>query len=188
MTDLIALYHRSVEGFAARVAAVGDRQWRDPTPCADWDVRTLVNHVVYEDRWAVPLFKGRTIAEVGDQFEGDLVGDDPKAAWMAASADARSAISDAALLGRTVHLSFGDTSGEEYLNQLTCDHLIHGWDLARGTGGDERLDPELVELALGYLGPRVDEWRGAGAFGPAVDVPDGADPQTRLLGLTGRKP
>jgi len=188
MTDLISLYHRSVEGFGSRVAAVGDGQWGDPTPCADWDVRTLVNHLVYEDRWAVPLFAGLTIEQIGDQFEGDLVGDDPKAAWASASADAMVTVDQPDVLGRTVHLSFGDTTGDDYLSQLICDHTVHAWDLARGTGGDEALDAGLVEFALGYFGPRVDAWREGGAFGPAVEVPEDADAQTRLLGITGRKP
>ncbi|MGH9223275.1 MAG: TIGR03086 family metal-binding protein [Acidimicrobiales bacterium] len=187
MADFISLYRRSVEGFSARVDDVDASQWDDPTPCADWDVRTLVNHLVYEDKWAVPLLAGRTIAEIGDQFEGDLVGGDPKGVWAEASEGALAAVGDAHVLERTVHLSFGDTPGEDYLSQLICDHTIHAWDLARGTGGDEALDPELVEFALGYLGPRVDDWRAGGAFGPAVDVPADADPQTRLLGITGRR-
>ena len=187
MADLIPLYRRAVEGFAARVDAIAASQWGDATPCADWDVRTLVNHLVYENRWAVPLLEGQTIEQVGDQFEGDLVGDDPKAAWADASAASVAAVGEPGVTERTVHLSFGDTPAEEYLIQLITDHAVHGWDLARGTGGDERIDPELVDVALGYLTPRVDDWRAAGAFGPAVAVPDDADPQTRLLGITGRR-
>lgn len=54
-------------------------------------------------------------------------------------------------------------------------------------GGDERLDPAHVEVALAQLVPRVDAYRASGAFGPAVDVPADADPQTRLLGHLGRR-
>ena len=188
MTDFISLYRQAVEGFGARVGAIADDQWGDPTPCADWDVRTLVNHLAYEDRWAVPLLEGKTIAEVGDQFEGDLLGDDPKGAWASASGDALAAVAGPSVLERTVHLSFGDTTGDDYLSQLITDHVVHAWDLARGTNGDERLAPELVQFALDYLTPRVDAWRAGGAFGPAVDVPADADAQTRLIALTGRQP
>jgi uncharacterized protein (TIGR03086 family) len=80
-----------------------------------------------------------------------------------------------------VHLSFGDVPGREYLGQLTADHVIHAWDLARGIGGDDRLDPELVEFVHDFMAPQVDQWRAAGVFGPAVDVPADADLQTKLL-------
>src|SRR5205085_957171 len=62
------------------------------------------------------------------------------------------------------------------------------WDLARATGGDEHLDPELVDFAYGYLAPQAEMWREAGAFGPAIQAPAGADRQTELLALTGRDP
>ena len=57
--DLNTLYHRTVEAWADRVNAVGPDQWDEPTPCRDWTVRELVNHVVGEDRWTVPLVEGQ---------------------------------------------------------------------------------------------------------------------------------
>jgi uncharacterized protein (TIGR03086 family) len=130
---------------------------------------------------------GQTIAEVGDRFEGDILGADPQAAWKEAAAGALAAASPD-VCDRTVHLSFGDVPGTEYLGQLTADHVIHAWDLARATDGDERLDPELVEFVHGFMAPQADQWRAAGVFGPAVDVSADADLQTQLLALTGRTP
>ncbi len=75
--DLNTLYHRTVEAWADRVNAVDPGQWDDPTPCRDWTVRDLVNHVVGEDAWTVPLVEGKTIADVGSTLDGDLLGDDP---------------------------------------------------------------------------------------------------------------
>ena len=75
--DVNTLYHRSVEFFADRVNAVKDDQWGDPTPCSEWTVRDLVNHMTYENLWTVPLMEGATIEEVGDRFEGDVLGEDP---------------------------------------------------------------------------------------------------------------
>jgi uncharacterized protein (TIGR03086 family) len=181
------MYRRSVEGFGQRVMTVGPDDWDRPTPCSDWSVRDLVQHLVSEELWAPPLFEGRTIAEVGDRFEGDILGSDPQAAWKEAAAAAIDAASPD-VLDRTVHLSFGDVPGREYIGQLTADHVIHAWDLARGTGGEDRLDPELVEFVHGFLAPQVDQWRAAGVFGPAVDVPADADLQTKLLAVTGRRP
>jgi uncharacterized protein (TIGR03086 family) len=187
MDGLASLFARSVEQFGARLPLAGGR-WHDPTPDAGWDVRALVNHVIAEDLWAPPLLAGMTIAEVGDRFDGDQLGDDPGAAWAAAASASVASVAEAGALERTVHVSFGDITGQEYVSQLTCDHLIHGWDLARALGADERMDPGLVEFAYGFLAPQVDGWRSAGAFGPLVEVPAGASPQDQLLGLTGRRP
>ena len=82
------LYRRASDTFGAHVHRVRPDQWDLPTPCTEWDVRTLVNHVVGENRWAVPLFGGGTIAEVGDRFDGDLLGADPVAAWDESAAEA----------------------------------------------------------------------------------------------------
>ena len=59
--------------------------------------------------------------------------------------------------------------------------------MARAIGGDEALDPELVEWVYEFMAPQADAWRAAGVFGPTVDVPDDADLQTRLLAITGRQ-
>ena len=187
MADLVALFSRAVDQFGPRLPAIGDR-WHDPTPDTEWDVRALVNHVIVEDLWAPPLMQGMTIAEVGDRFDGDQLGEDPEAAWAAAASASVAAVSEEGAMDRTVHVSFGDIPAREYVSQLTCDHLIHGWDLARAIGADETLDPELVDFAYDFLSPQVDGWRSAGVFGPRVDVPADASRQDQLLGLTGRRP
>jgi uncharacterized protein (TIGR03086 family) len=183
---LAELHSRAVDGFGARVDAVTPGQWSDPTPCADWDVRTLVNHVVGENVWTAPLFEGATIAEVGDRFDGDLLGDDPKEAWADSAGQAKAAVSGDGALGRTVHLSFGDTPAPEYVMQLTADYVVHAWDLARAVGADERLDPELVDVVATWFAEREDAYRSAGAIGPKAETTDGADAQAHLLAVFGR--
>ncbi|MCA1703045.1 MAG: TIGR03086 family protein [Actinobacteria bacterium] len=185
--DLVELFGRAVGEFGHRVLAVGD-QWQAPTPDTEWDVRALVNHVLVEDLWAPSLLAGKTIADVGGRFDGDQLGDDPHAEWAEASRMAIEAVAQEGALGRTVHVSFGDIKGEDYVSQLVCDHLIHAWDLARAVGADERLDTDLVGFALGFLRPQVDNWRASGVFGPRVEVAAGADRQTELLALSGRTP
>ena len=188
MAGAIEMYRRSLEEFGQRVMAVAPGDWVRPTPCSEWSVRDLVRHLVYEELWAPPLLEGQTIADIGDRFEGDILGTAPQAAWKEAAAGALAAGGPSDVLGRTVHLSFGDFSGQDYLGQLTADHLIHAWDLARGIGGDERLDPELVTFVTDFMAPQVEQWRGAGVFGPTVEVTPDADPQAKLLALTGRTP
>jgi uncharacterized protein (TIGR03086 family) len=180
------LYQRAMEGFAARVHAVDEGCWTLPTPCQEWDVRVLVNHIVGENLWAPPLFAGRTVAEVGDVFDGDLLGDDPVGAFDDSADKALAAVREPGAMDRIVHLSFGDVPGSEYTMQLFADLLVHSWDLARATGGDDRLDPELVAACAGWFAEYEDAYRAAGAVGARPEVPPDAGPQTRLLAAFGR--
>ena len=88
MDDILELHRRALAEFGGRVHAVRPDQWSCATPCVDWSVRQLVNHLVSELRWVPPLLAGATVAEVGDRFDGDLLGADPVAAWDAAAAAA----------------------------------------------------------------------------------------------------
>ncbi|NOL42253.1 TIGR03086 family protein [Kribbella sandramycini] len=181
--DIVELHNRSVGAFAQLVQSVRNEQWSAPTPCAEWDVRALVNHVVGEERWTVPLMAGRTIADVGTAFDGDLLGDDPARTALIAAADAQLA---AGTDVRTVHLSYGDESTDEYLRQLVADHLIHTWDLAAAVGADRSLDAELVAEVTLWFAERAELYRSAGMVGDPL--PSSADPADALLAAFGRDP
>jgi uncharacterized protein (TIGR03086 family) len=187
--DLVEAHGRCGKGFADLVAGVGPQQWRGDTPCSEWDVRTLVHHLLYEQRWTTPLLEGQTIEQVGDRFEGDLMGEDVSS-WPAlvASAieEAHAAVSEPGALRSTVHLSFGDTPGEEYVTQLTADLAVHGWDLARATGQDDTIDPGAVALLLPWVEANAGLLAGSGMFGSPIPAgPDKPD-QVRLLRMLGR--
>lgn len=184
--DITELHRKAVEGFAQKVQNVEANQWDQPTPCSEWDVKALVNHVVYEERWTKPLVDGKTIEEVGTSLEGDLLGADPGGAAAAASTEAVDAVNEKVPAGGTVQLSFGETPIEEYVMQLTADHLVHGWDLAAATGMDRTMDAELVSAVADWFAPQAELWRGAGAIGPRTDA--GGDPQSELLSNYGRDP
>jgi uncharacterized protein (TIGR03086 family) len=186
--NLVDLYRRSLVEFTERVRQVRPEQWSAPTPCADWDVRALVNHVVGEQRWTVPLFEGATIAEVGDRFDGDLLGNDPIGSAVEAAGQADAAVAQPGVVDRTVQLSFGPTPAEEYIWQLLADHVVHGWDVAAAIGAGQRLDPELVQASAKWFAEREDMYRQGGAIGPRVELPPDADDQDRLLAAFGRDP
>jgi uncharacterized protein (TIGR03086 family) len=185
--DVISLHRRTVEVFLDRVEAIGDDQWSDPTPCTEWEVRALVNHVVGEDRWTAPLLGGSTIAEVGDRFDGDLLGADPAASARDAAAEAVAAVGHHLQTGGKVHLSYGDEDMAEYVHQLAADHLIHAWDVAAATGGDTSLDAELVDAVATWFAAREPLYRTAGIIGERVEVAS-ADPTDQLLAAFGRTP
>ena len=185
MPDVKELHRRALDRFGQHVRAVRDDQWHGPTPCTDWDVSALVNHLVYENLWMPPLLDGKNLADVGDQFEGDLLGDDPKAAWDASAKEVADAVATVSL-ERTVHLSYGDVSARHYVFEVMTDLAIHGWDLARGIGSDDTIDSEIVEVLYEHAKPREEDLKRTGLFGTQVTAPAGADKQTRLLAVFGR--
>ena len=172
--------------FDRRIRAVDPGQWGDSTPCSEWDVRALVNHVVNEMLWVPPLIEGATIAEVGDRFDGDVLGSDPVASWTSAAQAASAALHADGALERTVHLSFGDTPADEYVWQLIPDLTVHAWDLARGVGANDALDERLVAVVGDRLEQAKPMLAESGVFGRPVDVGVDADPQTRMLAAVGR--
>lgn len=184
--DISVLHRQALD--ATRPLVVGTRgdQLDLPTPDVEWDVRTLLNHLVAGNWWAAELAAGKTIAEVGDRLDGDVLGVDPLIAWDASAEAAAGAFEAPGALAAPCAVSYGPVPGEVYAGHRFVDVLVHGWDLARATGQDDRLDPALVAAATEVLAPQLTMLQASGAFGTAVDVPDDADPQTRLLAALGR--
>src|ERR1700732_1097333 len=91
-------FRRASEGFVERARQIGEQRWSAATPCTEWDVRMLVNHVAGEYLWVPEILAGRTIAEVGDRLDGDVLGGDPLAALIAARDAALVAIDGPAAL------------------------------------------------------------------------------------------
>ncbi len=187
MAEVRELFERAVEGYDRRVHAVAADQWDAPTPCTDWDVRALVNHLVVEQLWVPETVNGATMEEVGDRFDGDQLGDDPVAAWERAATASLATVAERGALERTVHLSRGEAPAHEYIAEMTMDATAHTWDLARGIGADDRLDSDLVAFSILLLLPMKDELSKSGMFAEPVDVPEDADPQTKLLAMIGRR-
>jgi uncharacterized protein (TIGR03086 family) len=188
--DLVELHGRCGQRFAALAAGVRPAQWHDRTPCSQWDVQALAHHLLYEQRWVPPLLEGLTLGQVGDRFEGDLMGEDTWA-WpglLASSiAEAHAAVAQPGVLDRTVHLSFGAASGREYVIQLTADLAIHAWDLARATGQDDTLEPGAAALLLPWTQANASLLTASGMFGSRIDAGPDAPADVRLLGLLGRR-
>jgi uncharacterized protein (TIGR03086 family) len=187
VSTLLEQYEHALNEFGSRVEQVRDDQWDNRTPCTEWDVRTLIAHVVDEQRWAPYLLAGGTVEDAGDRFAGDPLGADGKAAWREASADARAAFEAEGALDNPVSVSSGETSARDYLWQMTVDAAVHAWDLARGIGADDQLDHELVRRIQRESEKDADELAASGLFGEPVSVPAGADLQTRMLGMFGRR-
>lgn len=177
---------RAMDEFDRRIRLVGDEQWHLPTPCTEWDVRDLVDHLVKEQLWAPHLLGGQTLEEVGDRYDADQLGSDPVGTWEDSSRAARAAFTAPGALDGTVHTTMGEIPALEYTRQMTMDLAIHAWDLARAIDVDDELDSGLVDALHEIWAPRADLLADSGVFAPPVEVPGDADAQTRLLAILGR--
>lgn len=170
---------------AGLIAGVRDEQWGRPTPCPDYDVRALVNHIV---GWLQAFAAG-----VGDRaHEGDpaaFTTEAPVEDFRAAAADLVSGWRNVAP-DSPVRIASSEVPQEMAYAMTVMEYVTHGCDLALATGqavpfGDDVLTTTL-DLARTTLPP---EYRGEGkAFGDEVPVADDAPPLDRLLGFMGRAP
>ncbi len=157
------------------------------TPCADWDLRALLNHLVYELLWVPELLNGKTVQEIGDRFEGDVLGDDPVNAWKSAAAEALSAVERTDMDDSSVHLSRGEVPASQYINEISNDVLIHGWDIAQSINCSLIFDEGTAQAVYDFILQNIEGYRNSGSFGDEVVVPEGAKVQTKLLALEGRR-
>ena len=184
MDDLEA-FERASDGFGARLGEVRGEHWALPTPCEGWNVRTLVDHVVRHDQIVPRYIAGERYSDM--RLPDDVLGEDPVAVWRSSRDAALTAFRGDGALQAVVHHELSDINGELLLFFRFSDNLLHTWDLARAIGGDEKLDPELVELCLERTLPFADYVASTGRFGTRIDVAEDADVQTQLLALHGRR-
>jgi uncharacterized protein (TIGR03086 family) len=180
-------YRRAVDEFSSRLEAVKPDQWHQPTPCTEWDVQALVKHVASEQLWAPDLLAGKTIAEIGDKYEGDILHDNPGEAWQQGITKALGAVNGQTDWQQAVHLSYADRSAKEYILELAADTLIHTWDLARAIGASEQLDGEMMHLAVQCFEPGLTAARESGIIGAEIKVAPDTDEQAKLLAKLGRQ-
>ncbi|MEP7160590.1 MAG: TIGR03086 family metal-binding protein [Dermatophilaceae bacterium] len=182
----IALLPDAARIVTSMVGAVRPEQWAEPSPCAGWTVRDVLNHLVCEHLWAPDLLRGQTLEEVGDRYVGDLLGEDPVGSWRRAVSASMIAWAQADPAA-SVHTTVGPMAVDEYAHQMLLDLTVHGWDIGRSAGLLYLPIPPAVDDALTYEAPRIREHATAGIFASPVAY-DGPDPFGRLLALLGRDP
>jgi len=187
MADIAQLHRRALDATRPVIAGIDSGQLGDATPCAGWDVRALLNHLVSGNLWAVELGSGKTIDEVGSRLDGDVLGDDVLSAYDASAKAAAATFEAPGALDAPCAVSYGPVPGSVYAGHRFVDVLIHGWDLGSATGQDTTLDPELVDAAYELMQQQADMVRASGMFGSDIAVAAGAGAQARLLAFLGRR-
>lgn len=130
--------------FEQRLRTVRAEQWGLPTPCAEWTVRDLVNHMARGNLNYVGLATGGTSAQFLSSRDEDALGSDPVGAYVRSVRQCAEAFAEPGALHRMLDYPLGRVAGAQALAVRTADSVIHTWDLARAVGADERLDPGLV--------------------------------------------
>lgn len=190
--DLLEALDAAAAGFTLRLQDAPDDAWGRPTPCSDWDVRALVTHVIGGNRMAVGLLGGSPHEQVLSELQrlGVVMGEDIVATYEESVAEQRAAFRRPGALDATVNHVIGDIPARMLLGFRIADLLVHSWDLARGLGVDDTLDPEVVAVVWRFAEPMAEGMRASGRFGEGASGTLGPDAslQDRVLDLHGRRP
>lgn len=177
--DPVALFVRAASHAAAMASKVDASQLDAPTPCREWTVAQLVEHMAGGPSYL--------LGALGVAHEPPRTNVDAYAAAVARClAELRA---PGALERRSLSPAGFEWSMAEATAGTSMEHLVHTWDLAEATGQDPTLDDDLDEACVAMFLPAMPEvGRRAGLDGPEVPVPADASPQYRLLGAMGRQP
>lgn len=153
LDELIDRYVLTSAEFEERLRRVRAGQWALPTPCSEWNVRDLVNHMARGNLNYVRLIGGATSAEFLGLRDADALGADPVAAYVRSVRECAAAFAVPGAMRRTVDYPLGRVTGRQALAVRITDSTIHTWDLARAIGAEDTLDAGLV----GWIDDHLDE-------------------------------
>jgi uncharacterized protein (TIGR03086 family) len=144
-------FDRAAAAATAVVTGIGDDQFGLPTPCTEWSVRGVLNHIVTGNLVADAIVAGRSHPDRNT----DRLGRDPKAAFTRSLAATRDVLSRPGLFERTVTTPTGEAPGVILVHLRVAELVVHGWDLAVATGRSTDIDPELADDVLGKWKARL---------------------------------
>ena len=173
---------RAFAAVAALITNVRPEQWSGPTPCTDWTVRRLVDHLIGMNRVFAALLAGHPPPRpVAGHIE-----DDPIGAYRDSAAALQAAFEQTGVLERTYAGPLGTATGADRLHIRLYDLLVHGWDLAKATGQPVELPEDAAEQALAFVRTQLTDEARPGRFEPAQSVADDAPAIERLVAFLGR--
>ena len=179
--DPLVAHQRAQDAFAGVLANLSPDQFGAPTPCSEWTIRDLIEHVIagneHVGQWA------------GSHEEPPARPDDIVAAHRAAAVAAQEVFARPGGMAAVFKLRFGEVPGEVFIGMRTTDVLTHAWDLAAATNQSTDLDPELATEQLAAARAIVaPQFRGPGKpFGDEQPCPPGRTAADQLAAFLGRK-
>jgi uncharacterized protein (TIGR03086 family) len=172
---LVDRYVAALAFFGEQVAVVPDAAWEDPTPCGEWNVRSVIAHVVVGESQIAAALRGETVADLGE-IDSGVLGSNPMAAWRGT-----------ALAAIEVARGMAELN-QELIGRRITENLVHGWDVAVASSREVTLPDDGAEWVLDFWLPRLDELVAPNGWGPMLEPSEAATPGERVLALMGRVP
>ena len=176
--DIVQLYRETVQWTGDIIARIRPDQLASQTPCAEWNVQQLLNHMVGGTVMSAATLSGTEAVRPTEDVKGEEFVARAKQVLELAGAPGATE--------KTVTTRRGDVTAGEYMENAFVDALTHGWDLAIATGQDAIMPAHLAQACYEQWVTKVEGYRGR-AFGPAVEAPGDASVQVKLLGVLGRR-
>ena len=192
--DPVAQLERVIRRTKAVASGVTQAQAADPTPCSQWSVLDLFNHLIGGLEFTAGCITGNVPDIRPNEAESSYQGETDVAvlirAYHAAVDRALELAASPGALERTALTPFGEMPVARIMMGTVLDQLVHCWDLARATGQDTTLDSEMVEFAYGMLVSDgfADMGRQAGFIGSEIAISYDASLQDKMIGYMGRQP
>jgi uncharacterized protein (TIGR03086 family) len=186
--DPVDVLEQAIRQTRSIVANVSSDQYELPTPCSEWDVRALLNHLL----GAVVMWRGLPTGEADmAALSGDHIGDDPLRAYDELTSATLAAWKAPGVVDGTVAFPGSQLPGAFAARMLAGDVVIHGWDLARATGQtvdwDQELAADILEWQREAARTFPPDIRSRG-FAPEVPCADDSETMTQLVAFVGRQP
>jgi uncharacterized protein (TIGR03086 family) len=182
--DPIERIEKATEHTSKIVHGVKTEQLSDPTPCTEFDVRLLLNHVI----GGLEMLRDAASGGSPQPPQGDQFADDPGGTYDERRAKLLEVLRAPGVLDKPWQMPFGALPGQMMASIAFVEHITHGWDLAKATGQDRTIPADLLAEATSVVEPTDAMWRMPGVCGPKVDVPDDAPPSDRFAAFMGRQP
>ena len=183
----VAMLERAVDATQPVVAGTTAEHFEAPTPCTEWNVRDLLNHLIGSYEVVAAAGGGG----VTNSAVTDFTATDHVAAYEGAAAKAVKAFAAPGALERAFDMPWGETPGDVLLGLMIADTVVHGWDLAKATGQDLEVEPELAEAVYGMTSNMMEpngKFPRGDSFAPPVEVPADAPIEDKMVAYLGRRP
>jgi uncharacterized protein (TIGR03086 family) len=184
LADPLAAFDETVAAVGVLVGGTRIDQFADPTPCSDWDVHKILDHLIETMDIYGDLARG-TMPQEGEERRYD----DPVAAFDVIAGRARSAFAAPGYLEAISDTPIGPQPGRVVVQHVVNELVAHGWDLARGTGQDTDLVPRIADNVLASWQAFLGTWDRSGNpnFTAERDAPADATPADRVAAYLGRE-
>jgi uncharacterized protein (TIGR03086 family) len=183
--DVVSALEHSYDQTAKLVAELTPAELDAPSPCAGWDARATLNHMLGATWMFTLVNQGHSAGEDA----GNIIGDDASLAVTAAAKENLASWRQPGALEGDRSYPFGTFPATGAVMFNLGEVVVHNWDVAKATGRELEIDPVVGQMLYDWgMSIPLDAFRDHGAFGPEVAVPASAPIVDRLVGLLGRQP